>query len=723
MGENERFRERDAQQRSGDQESIQAPASLLPAVLAHLGLESAYVEPSPDDLLKVLRDEAWQVRIRAVRMFGVQAKATGLALEPLIVALHDPIWQVRAMAVLALAEQGARMPLEPVADALNDEESAVRAVAARALGLSGERAPLEVLVTATTDPAWLVREAVLLALGELGQRAPVLSLVSALNDEDAAVREVAMLALQQAHPSIAATVVAQTPPTPVQRLFDAMSGQLNVPPEQYMEKQAMLEEMFNESTSMPDLDKQHVPHQPVMMRKRSQRHVWEKVIAALLLVGLLFSWLAITQRFSFSASGPGQSTLTQIVLSPTQPGKTLSPNQQGKTLYSFQGRGNIAIGGWTADSRYLSFSDDTNATPGQYVNGKSGAHIYAWDARAHKITEALKLPTEPITAQAFYFVGPDRYVTVSDDQGVYQVWDYVSGQMLLSFNDAVQYPSWSNDGKLIAFINRNNGMVEIWDFTTRSKIAAYPDPLPNSFELQWSPDGRYIAAGSNARVFTIWDALTGKVALSVSPTDVAQLTWSPDSRRVLITMPAVKGMQIWDVSTGKLLAASSDFAYNPQWTSDGTHIISSDSYQAGGSTWTIWDARTGHTTLTLPAASSSAVSNQSRSIAVSNGSNDIQVWDAASGHQVLTYQGHPANTRILNISWSNDDRYIASLDSDHTLLVWDVRTGKTLRSYHVPPLQAPDPMGVWSPNLVWSPDNTFIALAGQHSQLAVLQVG
>jgi WD40 repeat protein len=455
------------------------------------------------------------------------------------------------------------------------------------------------------------------------------------------------------------------------------------------------------------------PDQPVSQstppaaRKRPLRLVLERALAALLLVGLLFGWLVSTQHLHFPASP------LRPVSIPAR--AALPPIQPGKLLFTYQGQ-NIATSWWSADSRYLGFSNDNATARGQYVNG--GEHIYAWDARSMKLAQTMILPSLPAGSQGGFFLGPDRYLVLTSNQGLLQIWDSVNARKILSLNITGGYPqvTWSNDNKRIALNNLSDGQVEIWDLASASRIEAYPLPLPDSFELWWSPDNRYLASGSNARVMTVWDAFTGKVVLTVSNYDVAQITWAPDSRRLLVDMPAEKQMQIWDVPTNKLLVTSPNFSFNPVWTNDGTHIILQERDK-----WLIWDAHTGHTSLTLPSPLSDTLffpspllSNDKRDILVKTDSNDVQVWDITTGQDVLTYRGIPAGAIILATSWSPDNKSIASLDSDGLLLIWSPLTGQTLHAYRIPPLA--------TPGLMWSPDGKQLALSGGQNILEVLQV-
>ncbi len=138
-------------QRPDDRGDVQAPAFLLPTVLASLGLDDADVQPplTADILLHALHDEDYKVRVWAVRVLGRQVGS--VAMEPLVAALRDEQWQVRTTAVFVLADLGASAPVKALAAALHDEERAVRTAAVRALSLLQEHA---LVGEALSDSDW-----------------------------------------------------------------------------------------------------------------------------------------------------------------------------------------------------------------------------------------------------------------------------------------------------------------------------------------------------------------------------------------------------------------------------------------------------------------------------------------------------------------------------------------------------------------------------------------
>src|SRR5579864_8968703 len=116
------------------QDNQQAPATLLPAVLNHLGLSNT---PLPTD---------------------------EMPLESLLAALEDADWHTRVAALNALAKNPSSVPLAPLVRALHDNDASVRAAAVSTLGRRNEHSLTKYVLEALHDSEWLVREAAVLTL-------------------------------------------------------------------------------------------------------------------------------------------------------------------------------------------------------------------------------------------------------------------------------------------------------------------------------------------------------------------------------------------------------------------------------------------------------------------------------------------------------------------------------------------------------------------------------
>src|SRR6202161_2463902 len=99
-------------------------------------------------------------------------------------------------------------------------------------------------------------------------------------------------------------------------------------------------------------------------------------------------------------------------------------------------------------------------------------------------------------------------------------------------------PTWSPDGKSIAFISNMSGRNNLWLVPAEG---GWPVQLTVSDQRQsspaWSPDGKWIAYLSDYDSDELWDIFlvspkTGKVINLTSTREIAETdpTWSPDGR-------------------------------------------------------------------------------------------------------------------------------------------------------------------------------------------------
>ena len=230
-----------------------------------------------------------------------------------LTALHDADWNTRATAVRMLGELGELTPLEPLLAALNDEDESVRAATVRALGKLGERTPVDRLVATLSDPSWMVREMAVLTLGELGERTPTEPLMNILRNEheDAFVREAAKMALSQAQPEALTTVAEQANGVNhagdhyVDRAFQHHSEKSSLAwltgfTKHFFHQRTIMQKE-DDFVEISDLDtaphsSRPAPPPVTVSSRRLPLRIAEGVLVALLIVGIGFSWLVLTQK-------------------------------------------------------------------------------------------------------------------------------------------------------------------------------------------------------------------------------------------------------------------------------------------------------------------------------------------------------------------------------------------------------------------------------------------
>ena len=179
-------------------------------------------------------------------------------------------------------------------------------------------------------------------------------------------------------------------------------------------------------------------------------------------------------------------------------------------------------------------------------------------------------------------------------------------------------PTWSPDGKSIAFISNMSGRNNLWLVPAEG---GWPVQLTVSDQRQsspaWSPDGKWIAYQSDYDGDELWDIFlvsprTGKVINLTSTRDIAEMdpTWSPDGRYLAYLVKpktsATHEIDIYDLVMREVKHLTTNTPQdkgnsNPIWSKDGKYIVYTQE-QAKGTDANIFitDTATGNSTLLTP---------------------------------------------------------------------------------------------------------------------------
>jgi dipeptidyl aminopeptidase/acylaminoacyl peptidase len=179
-------------------------------------------------------------------------------------------------------------------------------------------------------------------------------------------------------------------------------------------------------------------------------------------------------------------------------------------------------------------------------------------------------------------------------------------------------PSWSPDGKTIAFVNNISGRNNIWLVSAQG---GWPTQLTVSDQRQtgitWSPDGKWIAYMSDYDGDEQWDIFlasphTGQVVNLTNTRQVAEESpkWSADGRYLAYTVKP-KTSSVYEIDVYDMLMRSAKHITtdtpadklndNPLWSQDGKWIAYTQE-QAKGTDSNIFVAEvaTGQSTLLTP---------------------------------------------------------------------------------------------------------------------------
>jgi WD40 repeat protein/serine/threonine protein kinase len=210
------------------------------------------------------------------------------------------------------------------------------------------------------------------------------------------------------------------------------------------------------------------------------------------------------------------------------------------------------------------------------------------------------------------------------------------------------------------------------------------------FGLDFSPDGRLLAAPCGDQAIKVWDMTTGEQVLVCRghTKRVICVAFSPDSRRLASASEDHK-VKVWDIATGALDVKTPRFTLEGHQATVRGLAFSPDGWRlasAGGDTrgdkWVmLWDTSTGKRLHKFPGEYTRytylniAFSPDGRRLAAGSEANTVKVWDVETGQEVFTLRGH--TEPVLSVFFSPDGRRLASLGWDNgTVRVWDLPPGE-----------------------------------------------
>jgi TolB protein len=222
-------------------------------------------------------------------------------------------------------------------------------------------------------------------------------------------------------------------------------------------------------------------------------------------------------------------------------------------------------------------------------------------------------------------------------------------------------PSWSPDGKTIAFSSWRSGYQDVYLlFPYGGSPIQNPTkgtPEKQSWLPVWSPDGARIAFTSsrdgNAEIYVMNRDGSNVQRLTTHPTIDSTPTWSPTGTQIAFTSERGGNPQIYIMNadgTGVKRITNETHADRPTWSPAPLNEIAYSSRSGGGNIIKIYDFATGNTR-----ALTDAIGNNESPAFSPNGRHVAFVSSRAGKEQVFTI--HRDGTGLTQITRTGNNRF------------------------------------------------------------------
>src|SRR6185503_7325268 len=262
-------------------------------------------------------------------------------------------------------------------------------------------------------------------------------------------------------------------------------------------------------------------------------------------------------------------------------------------------------------------------------------------------------------------------IVTGDESGIVKVLNAEDGTVQREFAPGlpVRDLDIGPDGKLLS-IARANGLVTIVDILN-TKSNGYNLTLSGTLTVaDFSPNGQWMAAGSNAGTATVWNLSTKQIYSSGRHKgEVLTIQFSPNSRFVIsggadnyaVGFDTQKGEEVFRVLHADRVEDVT-FPRTGSW-----FVTASDDARVR-----IWDVNTGKERLILfqdGAITEVKISSDGKWIAATGDDHTVRVWSAYTGVELLEI---PLETYGAVLGFSNDNKRLISSDGDGNIGIWDL---------------------------------------------------
>ena len=327
-----------------------------------------------------------------------------------------------------------------------------------------------------------------------------------------------------------------------------------------------------------------------------------------------------------------------------------------------------------------------------------------------------------ILAVTFNPVHPQFLATGDADGGIriWQVGNLQQADQVEAHSSWVRSISFSPDGQFLAS-GSDDQLVKLWNFSD-GKVSEEPIQILRGHtyrirSVSFSPDGKFLASSSFDKTIKLWNPTTGECIHTFKGHKdwVWTATFNRDGTH-LVSSSQDKTLKIWDVKSGSCIQTlnigeqiqSIAFSFDGKLMAAGSDDATVKLWKLEGKTYQFPKSLEGHVDFVR-----SLAFNREGKLASASYDNTVRLWDVERGKCIKVFRGH--THRLRAIAFSPDDKTIVSGGWDHQLKIWNIDEGNdSLRS-----LQGKT---YWICSADISPDGEFVVSGSDDKTLKLWNV-